>query len=125
MMKKMQIGLLVALTSSLALGACGSQSPEPKSADAAQGDAPPPPPPGGPDGAGPGEHRAPPEEAFTACDGKKAEDACTVKHDNQDVEGLCKKGPKDDKLACMPKDGPKGGPGDGKGPPPQGEPPKS
>jgi hypothetical protein len=122
MLKIREFGLLVAITSSLSLFACGPQGPEPKSADATQEDAPPTPP-GGPEGAKAGEHRAPPEEAFTACDGKQENDACSVKRDNEKVAGTCKQGPKDateTRLACMPQGGHKGGPG---GPPPSGDKP--
>jgi hypothetical protein len=63
-------------------------------------------------------HRGPPPEAFTACEGKVAGDACTVTHDEHSITGTCASPPADapdTRLACRPDHMPEGGPG---GPPP-------
>lgn len=75
-----------------------------------------------------GHHRGPPPEAFTACEGKAAGDACTVTHDDQTLTGTCVAPPADApdaRIACRPDNMPEGGrphgdgdgDGDGKGGP--------
>jgi hypothetical protein len=45
----------------------------------------------------------PPPEAFDACDGLAAGDACAFDLDGHHVEGTCKSGPEGDgPLACAP-----------------------
>jgi len=61
----------------------------------AAADDPPPPPPGHKG------HRAPPEEAFTACANLAEEAACTVQLHDRSIEGTCKKAP-DERLFCHP-----------------------
>jgi spore coat protein H len=71
----------------LALSACGSPGEGP----------------GGPGG-------APPAESYTACDGKTAGDACTMKAGARSMDGMCaaaKDDAADKRLSCRPKDGPK------------------
>lgn len=69
-------------------------------------------------------HRAPPPEAFAACDGKAAGDSCTVTTpDDQTIDGTCANPPPDapdTRLACRPNNPPPGGGGDGRGGPPDG-----
>jgi hypothetical protein len=46
-----------------------------------------------------------PEEAFTACEGKSAGDACTVQRENVAEEGTCAAAPEgegDARLSCRP-----------------------
>jgi hypothetical protein len=55
-------------------------------------------------GHGPGPRQVP-SEAYTACDGKKAGDACTVKHGDQTLNGQCSSPPEgaaDTRLNCRP-----------------------
>jgi hypothetical protein len=69
-----------------------------------------------------GAHRGPPAEAFEACSGKKADDACTVKRGDHEMAGKCGSPPdgdSDTRLVCRP-DGGHGGPGGHRGPPPDG-----
>lgn len=67
---------------------------------------------------GPGGHRGPPPEAFTACEGKSADAACSISTPRGNLDGTCSAGHGGDgKLACRPKGPPPGGPG---GPPPGG-----
>lgn len=66
-------------------------------------------------------HRGPPPEAFTACEGKAAGDACTVTHGNDSISGTCASPPpdaSDTRLACRPDHMPEGGPPPGGGGPP-------
>jgi hypothetical protein len=45
----------------------------------------------------------PPDEAFAACDGLAADDACAFELDGHHVEGTCKTGPDGNgPLACAP-----------------------
>lgn len=56
-------------------------------------------------------HRGPPPEAFTACEGKAAGDACTVTTPHGDeLAGTCATPPEDTRLACRPSHMPEGGP---------------
>lgn len=58
-------------------------------------------------------HRGPPPEAFTACEGKAAGDACTVTHGSDSISGTCASPPPDapdTRLACRPDHMPEGGP---------------
>src|SRR4051812_22716742 len=67
-----------------------------------------------------GHHRGPPPEAFTACEGKGAGDACTVTHDDQSIAGTGASPPadaRDPRLACRPDHMPEGGPPPGGGGP--------
>lgn len=68
-----------------------------------------------------GPHRgAPPPEAFDACNGKSAGDACTVKHGDRESNGSCTSPPpgsEDSRLSCRP-----AAPPDGSGGPPPGGP---
>lgn len=54
------------------------------------------------------ERRSPPPEAFEACEGKSANDACSVTTKRGELEGTCK-APKDKKPVCVPKDRPQKG----------------
>lgn len=69
---------------------------------------------GGPRGPHEGGHHGPPPEAFTACDGKTADAACSVKMGERTFDGTCRTPPpgSDEKrLACGPKhDGKHDGP---------------
>lgn len=61
------------------------------------------------------QHRAPPPEAFTACEGKAADAACTVTFGDRTIEGTCRTPPPDSgetRLVCFPAR-PPGGPGPG------------
>ncbi len=53
----------------------------------------------------------PPQEAFAACDGRGAGDACTVNLRGHAIEGTCTAFPQTQMLACRPNHMP--------GPPPQ------
>jgi hypothetical protein len=112
------------LVAFLGMFACASKPVEPQTSQSANGSQPSAPlgdaklqsgPPDGDQG-----HRGPPEEAFTACSGKSEGDACTVTHHNETQAGTCRKGPpngNDQRLACMPKDGPGNHHGPGPGAP--------
>ena len=53
-------------------------------------------------GAPTGERRKPPQEAITACAGKKATDACSFAHDGKQRTGTCFSPQADKPLACRP-----------------------
>jgi hypothetical protein len=58
----------------------------------------------------------PPEEVFTACDGKKAGDACSVKMGDRALDGTCAVPPEsaqDSRLSCRPSSQPGPPPGGG------------
>ena len=80
---------------------------------------------GGPRGEGPhGGPHAPPPEAFTACEGKAAKDACSVQLGDKSVEGTCEAAPEgaeDTRLSCRSAGGPPPG-GHPPGPPHDGGP---
>lgn len=62
---------------------------------------------------------APPAAAFDACTDKKADDECTVKHDDHEMKGKCMSPPPDatdKRLSCRP-DKPPGEPGPDHAPP--------
>ncbi len=59
---------------------------------------------------------APPQAAFDACASLKAGDACSFTLDARALEGVCRVGPDDAKVACAPKDMPGHG---HHGPPPE------
>ncbi|MBS2011659.1 MAG: hypothetical protein JST00_02000 [Deltaproteobacteria bacterium] len=71
-------------------------------------------------------HHGPPPEAFTACEGKAVDAACTVVLGDKSLEGKClapPPGAPDTRNACAPKDRPPhGGPG---GRPPHPPPPEA
>jgi hypothetical protein len=59
-----------------------------------------------------GQHRGPPPEAFTACEGKAAGDACTMTHEEQSIAGTCVSPPADApdaRILCRPEHMPEGG----------------
>jgi hypothetical protein len=60
---------------------------------------------------GPHPHRPPPE-AFSACEGKAAGDACQVTLHDRTLDGSCV-APQQDELFCLPKDMPPPPPGGG------------
>jgi hypothetical protein len=67
---------------------------------------------------GGGRHRGPPPEAFAACEGKAAGDACTIAHDDQSITGTCLSPPAeapDTRIVCRPDHMPEGGPPPGGG----------
>jgi hypothetical protein len=68
---------------------------------------------------GDGHHRGPPPEAFAACEGKAAGDACTMTHEDVSIAGTCVSppadAPADAKIACRPDHMPEGGPPPGGG----------
>lgn len=115
------------LATLLLLGACAKQSSQPDPETAAsetQAGEPGHGPPGHEQRGGPG-HHAPPEEAYAACAGKSADDACTVKHGDRESAGTCGEAPPsegsgDARLVCRPEGGPRGdGPPRGPGGPPR------
>lgn len=70
------------------------------------------------DGHAGGHHRAPPPEAFTACEDKAAGDACTITHDDKTITGTCISPPADapdPRIICRPDNMPEGGPPPGGG----------
>lgn len=61
-----------------------------------------------------GPRGGPPPEAFAACEGLAAGDACTVDLGGSSVDGTCRSGPDGQgALACAAAGGPGGGPGQG------------
>lgn len=73
-----------------------------------------------------GHPHGPPQEAFDACSGLAANDACTVSLGEHTLQGTCRSGPDDGSLACAPKGPPPGGPGGPHGGrPPHGPPPEA
>jgi hypothetical protein len=72
----------------------------------------------GPPGLG-GPPGAPPPEAFEACSGHAAKDACTVKLADKEIKGTCDAPPTETRLVCRPEGAPPGPPpGWPAGPPP-------
>jgi len=56
----------------------------------------------------------PPPEAIEACEGQSEGDACSFQTPHGELEGTCRTPPRQDTLACVPKDHPEGGPRGGR-----------
>ena len=57
----------------------------------------------------PGQGRTPPKEAFDACADKKVDDACSMKHQDHELQGKCANpgaDARDQRLSCRPEGGP-------------------
>lgn len=95
--------LVTACSGQVASSDPASQSQALTTTDATTSAAPPP---------GPPPHHGPPPEAFTACEGKAANDACSVTLHGTAEAGTCVSPPpgvSDTRLACRPDRMPEGG----------------